>query len=186
MRNYKLIFIFLFLSLTGVCQNNKLKEIRESYSLGDNIKKLIDQNKLSELKSEFGQTDKTNTLISLIKNEKSKNGQYKLSSDIYFNPDLNKYVFTIYSSKWIKTESEWGLSDYLYIIELLIEHNDSTNKSSIIKRRILDQSSDLKKWWQSFMDSYNMPKFQRKKWSDEYKLVPPPPPPPQTTEWFKK
>ncbi|MBU2920048.1 hypothetical protein KO504_01720 [Winogradskyella psychrotolerans] len=186
MRNYTLIFILLFISLTGNCQDAKLKEIRASYSLGEKTKKLIEQNKFSELKSDFGQTAKLNTLISLIQSEKAKSGEYKLSSDIYFNPDINKYVYTIYSSKWIKTESDWGLNDYLYIVELIIEHNNSNNELRVTQRSILDQNSDLKKWWQSLMDSYNKPKFQRKKWADEYKLVPPPPPPPQTTEWFKK
>jgi len=66
----------------------------------------------------------------------------------------------------------------------MIEHNNSNNEPRVTRRRILNQNLDLKKWWQSLMDSYNKPKFQRKKWADEYKLVPPPPP--QTRVWFEK
>ncbi|WP_178989723.1 hypothetical protein [Winogradskyella schleiferi] len=99
MRNYTLTFIFLYISLTGNCQDAKLEEIRASYSLGEKTKKVIKQNKLSQLKYDLGQTDKTNILISLIQSEKAKSGEYKLSSDIYFNPVINKYVYTIYSYK---------------------------------------------------------------------------------------
>lgn len=186
MKKQIFFFFFLQISLTTIGQDNKLKEILGSYNFGQKTKTLIEKNKLAELKSEFEQTENINSLISLIKSNNLKELEYELHSDIYFNPDLKKYVFTIYCSKWIKTNSDWGLNDYLFIIELLIHHNKSMNQFQITSRKILDQNSDLKKWWQSLMDTYKKPKFQRNKWAEMYDLVPPPPPPPQTTEWFKK
>lgn len=186
MRNIIFLSIFILTSISAICQESELANIRASYSLGENTKKLIEQNDLKEIQSEFGETDKVDNLIAAIKSEKFKSAAYKLDTDMYFNPDINKYVFAIYSSKWIRTESQWGLSDYLFVIELIIDNDGLNNKPKVIRRRIVVESSDLKKWWQSLMDSYHEPKFQRAIWAEKYKLFPPPPPPPQTTAWLNK
>ncbi|MFD2725097.1 hypothetical protein [Hyunsoonleella rubra] len=183
----KIFFSFLaFLVLSsGFSQEINPRVIGVCYSKGEKIKAMIEENNIFQLKKEFGQTKNLESLLASIKGRKSKNSSYGISSDIYYDPDSKKYIFTIYSSRWIKTESDWGLNDYRFVIELMIEYVESNNEATIHHRRILNQNSNLKRWWQSFIDSYNNSKFQRKKWADEYGLVPPPPPPPQTTEWFK-
>lgn len=170
----------------GISQDITLEKIRASYSLGERIKKLIEQKDVAGLKAQLGETDQTKRLISLLQSEKSTNNAYKIFSDIYYNPDINKFVFTIYKSKWIKTESDWGLNDYAYVAEFAIPNNSLADTSEIKLKKASNQASDLKTWWRSLMRSYRLSKFQRKKWADNYGLVPPPPPPPQSTEWFSK
>ena len=180
----KFTFLTIIISFNLIGQNPSKSDILTSYSIGNEIKELIEKSEIAELKAEFRQTDNINSLIELIQTEKFKSGVYSLNSDIYFNPGLNKFIFTIYSYKWIKTDSDWGLNDYLFVIELEIEHKSDTGSAKISNRHILNQNSDLKNWWRSLMLSYRNPKFLRDKWAADFKLVPPPPPPPQTIEWF--
>lgn len=182
---YLITYSLLFFSLIVISQNennSKLNEIRACYSTGLDIKRQIEQGNFSQLKKlKLKESSRLDSLISI---EQDKTKEYEFHTDMYFNPDLNAYAFTIYNSKWIKTGSNWGLSEYLYVIELLIDFKETAKKPHIKSVKIILEELEIKKWWLSLMKTYKESKFLRKKWADKYGLIPPPPPPPEDEEWL--
>ena len=175
----------LIISSTLLAQEITKASILTAFAQGDEIAKLIEDSDLIGLNNSLDTTT-AREIIALVENETYTSGEYKVFRDIFFYPKTNSYRFTIYAAKWIETDSKWGLNDYLFILELQINYDHEVKTASVGDYILLDQNSDLKRWWRFFISSYRDPAMMRDRWAKDFKLVPPPPPPPQTTEWFEE
>lgn len=175
-----------FLALvTGFISGQEITKetIVTAFAEGEKVAVAIEDNDLIAINNLLD-TATARELTAFRESEKYESGEYKIFRDVFFYPPTNSYRLTIYASKWIETDSDWGLNDYLFVLELKVEYDVLNKAATITDHRLLDQDSDLKSWWRFFIGSYRDPGMLRDKWAKEFKLVPPPPPPPQTTDWF--
>ena len=166
----------MFAACIVLAQEPTQGEVALCYELGKKTLEHIQQQDENALQREFKQDKNLPTLLTALKSEKAKSGEYEIHWDVYYHADRKHCVFFIYAAKHIETESDWGLNDYLYIIEIDIQNKPSPNAPEIIQKRIVSSDTSRKKWWQSLMNSYNDPRYLREKWFKISKIPPPPPP----------
>jgi hypothetical protein len=177
------ILLLIFISSVASGQTIDKQLIQQNYNKGLMVAELIDKSDTASLNEVFHDEDQIMELIKKNNSIDQAKDPLEPSTDIYYDPNSKCFVFTIYKGKPVNNGTEWGLYDYLYVVELLIDpenENDPFRKSRIIPE------TEMKQWWQSLMESYKNKNNLRKEWADKYDLVPPPPPPPQTEQWFKK
>jgi len=177
-----LLFGLLFGSFSTHGQTITKESILRSYALGDEIAVAIQNKDIVTLNKLLGSTADARALLALRQTEEASKETYDTRKDIYYHPDFESYIFTIHCARWIETDSDWGLNDYLYVLEMRIDFDAETNKALLIEQRLLQQKKDYRNWWHSLMASYNNPKFLRNQWAKDFNLVPPPPPPPDTQQ----
>ncbi|MEM7187177.1 MAG: hypothetical protein AAF466_11015 [Bacteroidota bacterium] len=182
--NKLILLLILFYSGIAACQEITEQAVQNALSLGAKVAEAIEENDLVLLNDRLSDTEVARTVNAFVESEDYKTGDYRLFKDIFYYPPHQAFRFTIYASKWIDNETDWGLNDYLFVLELRVDYDFETNEASIGDQRVLDKDSNLKGWWRFFMSSYRDPSFLRDQWAKDFGMVPPPPPPPQTTEWF--
>jgi len=181
--SFTVLFCFCAISIYG--QTITKETIIRTYTLGDEIAIAIQEKDIVSLNNLLGNTEDARALVSLRKTEESSKAQFNTGKDIYYHPDIESYIFTIHCANWVKTDSDWGLNDYLYVLEIRLDYDSETETAELVEYHLLQHTKDFRNWWRSFMESYNNPKFLRTQWSTDFNLVPPPPPPPGDTKWFK-
>ena len=178
-----LLFCCCTISIYG--QTITKETIVRTYALGDEIAVAIQNKDLVTLNKLLGSTEDTRALMSLRKTEASSEKEYNTRKDIYYHPDIESYIFTIHCANWIKTDSDWGLNDYLYVLEMRLDYDSEIKTAAVVEYHLLQHKKDFRNWWRSLMESYNNPKFLRTQWYTDFNLVPPPPPPPGDSKWLK-
>ncbi|MEM7086895.1 MAG: hypothetical protein AAF489_11975 [Bacteroidota bacterium] len=159
--------------------------IIQTFQHGDQVAFAIENNEIVTLNTLLGDTQDARTLISLWKKGEDSEDKYDILKDIFYHPDIQSYIFTIHYAKWIKTDSDWGLNDYLFVLQLRIDFDSETQTAKIVAHHLFQNKKDIKNWWRFLMTTYNDPKFQRNQWYQDFGLVPPPPPPPEDPNWAK-
>lgn len=182
---YYFIILCCFWGVTSFGQTITKETILRTYAQGEEVAVAIQNKDIVTLNRLLRFTEDARNLVSLRKTEESSEVVYDTRKDIYYHPDIQSYIFTIHCAKWIKTDSDWGLNDYLYVLEMRLDFDSKTNTVKVVEYHLLQNKKDFRNWWRSFMESYNNPKFLRTQWSKDFNLVPPPPPPPGDTQWFK-
>ena len=120
-------------------------------------------------------------MLTFMTSDWSKNPRTRLTPDLYFDPRDSSFVRTIYAGDWISNGTEWGLYKYHFIIETRIGLDELRKPTRCLD---VEDQDEMRTWWQSYMDSYNDPKYHRKHWASAYSFIPPPPPPPVLSEWL--
>ncbi|WP_108804403.1 hypothetical protein [Aquimarina sp. Aq107] len=152
---------------------------------GETISKLISSSKVKKISKAFTNTPNIDYLVEIMDEEVMKHESYILNGpNIFYNPYGDEYIYTIYASKWIDNGTDWGLNDYLFVIQLAFKYDEDSKKISVENSRILKDHIGFKKWWYSFMRSYNEKGCRRNLWAETYNLIPPPPPPPTIEDWI--
>jgi hypothetical protein len=180
--------LILFLcsgSFSAYGQTITKESILRTFAQGDEVAVAILEKDIVTLNKLLGNTEDARSLLSLRKTEEASEEKYNTRKDIYYHPDIESYIFTIHCAQWIKTDSDWGLNDYLYVLEMRLNFDPETETAEIAEYHLLQNKKDLKNWWRSLMASYNHPKFLRNQWAKDFNLVPPPPPPPGYVKWLK-
>ncbi|WP_378174796.1 hypothetical protein [Aquimarina sp. SS2-1] len=188
MKNIVLFFL-LFYCCTA-CNDNKLIQQKAVFSClekGESIAKLIKESNVKKLQKVFVDIPNLNYLIEVLEDEVMKHEKYTLSQpNIFYNPYGDEYIYTIYANKWIDNGTDWGLSDYLFVLQLAFKYDDNSQKVSVANNRILKDHAGFKKWWFSFIKSYTIKSCKREFWADSFGIIPPPPPPPAIEEWLSE
>lgn len=179
------ILFLLYCSFSAHGQIITKESILRTYALGDEVAVAIQQKDIVTLNRLLGSTEDARLLLSLKNTQEASEEKYNTLKSIYYHPDIESYIFTIHSARWIKTDSDWGLNDYLYALEMRLDYDPETKTVEVIAYHLIQHKKGFKNWWRSFMASYNDPKFLRHQWSKDFNLVPPPPPPPGDTKWLK-
>ncbi|MDH7445625.1 hypothetical protein [Aquimarina sp. 2201CG14-23] len=183
-KNIVKLFVLLILMQSCNRGNADKKAVFASLEKGEAISKLIKDSNTEKLKKVFVNIPNIEYLLEIVEDDIIRHEQYELSQpNIFYNPYGDEYIYTVYANKWIDNNTEWGLSDYLFVLQLAFTYDDSSNKVTAVKQRILKDHVGFKKWWYSFMRSYTEKTCRRDEWADMYGLVPPPPPPPATEDW---
>ncbi|WP_299435977.1 hypothetical protein [uncultured Aquimarina sp.] len=184
----KYIFRLLFaLALITSCSKgtSDQKALFICLEKGQAIGKLIKESNTKKLSRVFDNVPNVDYLIEILEDNTMKHEKYVLNGpNIFYNPYGDEYIYTIFASKWIDNNTEWGLNDYLFVLQLAFKYDEVSKKVSVEKNRVLKDHAGFKTWWYSFMRSYKEKSCRRKVWADLYGIVPPPPPPPVVEDWI--
>lgn len=185
MRKSILIFLtIVFGSFIASSQTFDKKTILTKYLIGKAVVDWIKESDVDALGREFSNCPNLNGFVKIIKDKRHNADSLVMTPSIYYSPNDKAFVFTISAGKFINNGTDWGLFDYLFVIELRI--NSKVGEDVVTKRTIfVDDEIKLKSWWISFMQSYNNKECLRDEWADKFGLVPPPPPPPKRISWLK-
>jgi len=167
-----LIFFPFILKAQEVNKN----AILNSYKNGSYVKDFIDDSMYSKLTTWFSNNEE---LEIIMQRNKNADKSYNIYTDLYYCHKNQCFLFTLIKGKHIPDDTEWGLFDYLFVIEIQMDLENQKYKS--VK---FVNDSEMKMWWQSLMDSYRNKANKRQEWAEKYNLVPPPPLPPQKKEWM--
>lgn len=170
---FTIFFSIILFRVNG--QNFDKATIQKCYSEGIAIiekLKILDSTGLTS----YIDTTTLNKLFRLVRENEDN-----LRMDLYYDYRIQNFVFTIYSGRSIKNNTEWGLFKYYFITTI----NFELKKLEITKvKTITNNAQDKKVWWQNFMISYGIKEYLRKDWADNFGLIPPPPPPPESSSWL--
>jgi len=180
------ILILLFSAVFGFGQEISKSDILKIFRTGDQIRYNLENYRNGKETYGFTNSEHKIKLKEFLKDEKFNNIDYEILPNMYFDPATGYYIFSIICAKKIENESDWGLNDYVFIYEIKMDFNKTNKEATIIQSKVYDNNSDLKSWWQGFMDTYMEDKYLRNKWGKELGFIPPPPPPPQSVDWFEK
>ncbi len=180
-----LIILLAAVSFRTIGQPNNKEVIIKSLERGLGLYYQIESKDIKRVKASLSNSVNSDFLIDLLKEQHKLLDENNLIWDFYYNYQNDKIIFVIYSGSSIKDGSKWGLYNYLFITEIMMEYNNSNNSVKISKIRTLRGSQDLKDWWRHYMYTYNSEKHERKIWREKYDFPPPPPPPPpKSKDWF--
>ncbi len=182
---YNLLF-FALLPTFLLGQLPDREDILQGYYVGHKAFEAIQILDNQLIEDYYKDTSNLSFLVQGIESGRFQEDSLKISKDIMYNRETGHFEFLVFGGNYLPSDDEWGLFDYHFVVQIEIdlklkERKDQILKTSIIKGTDMD---DLKKWWQSYMDSYKDPKFAKKEIADKYGLIPPPPPPPETEDWF--
>ena len=183
---YSLTILFIFCTIVLSGQNVNKDDLLICFRTGDEIRYNLERQVNNDVFLPFKESNSINRLREHLESNKFQSGEYNLQSSMHFVPTTKKFIVSVICAKWIKTNTDWGLNDYLFIFELHIDYNKALKSAKIVNHRLYDKNSNLKEWWQQHMNTYKQDKYGRSVWGKERKFVPPPPPPPETEDWFYK
>ncbi|WP_027391289.1 hypothetical protein [Aquimarina latercula] len=183
----KLVVILIVVVSCARSDEGERRALFACLEKGKTISKLIMSSKAKKINKTFTNTPNVDYLVEIMDEEVMKHEKYMLSHpNIFYNPYGDEYIYTIYASKWIDNGTDWGLNDYLFVIQLAFKYDEDSKKISVENSRILKDHIGFKKWWYSFMRSYKEQACRRNLWAETYNLIPPSPPPPAIEDWISK
>lgn len=175
--------LFLF-SLSSISQEYSKQDILNCFWIGDEIRARFSNNDYYFLSSKFGKSRSINRLEELLVSEKYQSGEYDLLSNMYYDRDLELYIFNLICAKWIKNDTDWGLYDYLFVFSIQIDYDINTRTGSVENHKLISTNENLRSWWRHLMLTYRQEAYLRDFWAKKYSFIPPPPPPPASKEWY--
>lgn len=164
------------------------ENILDGYYIGHKVFEAIETNNHDLIGLYFSDTTNIKVVQEVLNSaETSAQGEVNITKDVMYNQQSKKFEFVVYAGKYVPTKDEWGLFDYLFVIQMEIDLSQNEIENQVLNALIIDGAdmSKLKIWWRNYMETYRQKEiYAKKEIADNYGLVPPPPPPPESEDWF--
>lgn len=164
------------------------EQIMDGYYVGHKVFETIETNNYDLIGKYFLDTTNIKDVQEVLNSkETSIQQEIKITKDVMYNQQSKKFEFIVYAGKYITTNDNWGLYDYLFVIQMEIDLSKKGRENQVLNTLIIggEDLSKLKIWWRNYMETYRQKEiYAKKEISDKYGLVPPPPPPPESKDWF--
>jgi len=189
--NKYLIILMIILGIWNqplTAQIPEKEKIMDGYYIGHKVYEAIEMNNYDLIAKYYSDTTSLKAVQEILNSKEAFIQQeIKITKDVMYNQNSKKFEFVVYAGKYIPTNDEWGLYDYLFIIQMEIDLSKKEREKQVQNTQIIDGKDlgKLKIWWRNYLQTYSQNEiYAKKEIAEKYGLVPPPPPPPESKDWF--